>query len=371
MSATMGSESGPRVARGVAYVLCAYEAGQLIDLDAAERRITSLTERASIRHKRRAPRAFEYRPAPLRVLRPSEPLPVGAYRTEPQVDAVLFDFGAISITYAIRLGGPVADLVDLSAELYENAALLADSRRHASDLLTILGPAVSRPALAEMVETYAVFQIHELAGGQLPTALLGDGAPLLAQILRAEREPLSAQEVRDALACQLMFGTADLTLIDADTAMVFDADAEDTIAVLEFANVDLLEMRFLDQQLDDGLDQAYRALSRRGWGGSIRPGAARDDLHRIGQLQVDAALMFEAVNNALKLVGDQFLARVYRLASDRFHLADWDVSILRKLETLESIYSKVGDLAATRRMEVLEWIIILLIAFEIVLSLFR
>jgi uncharacterized Rmd1/YagE family protein len=72
------------------------------------------------------------------------------------------------------------------------------------------------------------------------------------------------------------------------------------------------------------------------------------------------------VNNALKLLGDQYLARVYRLASQRFHLSEWDASILRKLQTLESIYEKVSDQAASYRMEILEWIIILLIAFEIV-----
>ena len=51
----------------------------------------------------------------------------------------------------------------------------------------------------------------------------------------------------------------------------------------------------------------------------------------------------------------------------RFHLADWDASILRKLETLESIYQKMSDFAGTRRMELLEWIIIVLITLSIVL----
>jgi hypothetical protein len=44
-------------------------------------------------------------------------------------------------------------------------------------------------------------------------------------------------------------------------------------------------------------------------------------------------------------LGDQYLARVYRLVSQRFHLEDWDASILRKLETLESIYGKMSDRA--------------------------
>jgi len=58
---------------------------------------------------------------------------------------------------------------------------------------------------------------------------------------------------------------------------------------------------------------------------------------------------------------------VYGLVSRRFHLAEWDSTITRKLQTLESIYGKMADRAATFRMELLEWIIILLIAVSIVL----
>jgi hypothetical protein len=92
-------------------------------------------------------------------------------------------------------------------------------------------------------------------------------------------------------------------------------------------------------------------------------------LRVIAELQVDNAVLFEGVNNALKLLGDQYLARAYRLASKRFHLDDWDAGILRKLQTLESIYQKVSDRAATWRMEVLEWVIIVLFVFSIVLEL--
>ena len=66
--------------------------------------------------------------------------------------------------------------------------------------------------------------------------------------------------------------------------------------------------------------------------------------------------------------GHQYLARVYRLASQRFHLEAWDASILHKLETLESIYDKMSNRATTRRMELLEWIIIVLIAVSIAVS---
>jgi len=75
------------------------------------------------------------------------------------------------------------------------------------------------------------------------------------------------------------------------------------------------------------------------------------------------------VNNTLKLLGDQYLARVYRLVNKRFHLDEWDASIIRKLQTLESIYEKISDQATDRRMEVLEWVIIILIAVSVALEL--
>ena len=56
------------------------------------------------------------------------------------------------------------------------------------------------------------------------------------------------------------------------------------------------------------------------------------------------------------------------MVNRRFHLDDWDTSVLRKLETLESIYEKISDQASNRRMEILEWVIILLIEFSIALE---
>ena len=74
------------------------------------------------------------------------------------------------------------------------------------------------------------------------------------------------------------------------------------------------------------------------------------------------------MNNAIKLVGDQYLARVYQLASERLHLPRWDAAVERKLATAESVYQKMTDAATTRRMEALEWIIIILILVSIVIA---
>ena len=100
------------------------------------------------------------------------------------------------------------------------------------------------------------------------------------------------------------------------------------------ANVQLLEMRFLDSQLDLVLERAYEQLAR-GRG----PGLKGPDLRRLARYQLDAAVLFEQVSNALKLIGDQFLARVYAMAGRRFHLGEWDAAVTRKLEREELVWN--------------------------------
>jgi hypothetical protein len=76
-------------------------------------------------------------------------------------------------------------------------------------------------------------------------------------------------------------------------------------------------------------------------------------------------MLYESVANAVSLLGDQWLADVYNLIAERYDLTKWQGSIVHKLASLESIYQKISDEAAVRRSELLELIIIALIALEI------
>jgi hypothetical protein len=363
-------DSALHIATGTCYVIFAYDVGFSIDLTACEQHLTALTHRATIKHKHRAPAYFEYRPAPLQVIQEAEPLPLGSYYSHPGVEMVIYDFGAISLTYRIPLHGPFAALLALHNDLYANARLRQKAHRHVTQLVTALAGTVVRPHMADMVEDYVIFQIDAFTMPYQAETLTRQYAQDIAQLLRGGSQTLSTQEVHDALLCQIAFGLDDVAIIDWNAAFLSDREAEDVRAVLEFANVELLEMRYLDEQLDDALDQAYEALSKHNWHGFHLPGTSRADLRRIAQMQVDSAILFEGVNNALKLLGDQYLARVYRLASQRFHLEEWDASILRKLQILEGIYEKIADRAASRRLEILEWIVIALIAVSIILPFF-
>ncbi len=357
------------IERGTCYVLFAYDLALSIDLDEVERRLDTKVQRETLKHEHPAPSYFEYRPAPVRVTQSAESLALGDYRTATSVDLVLYDFGAVSVIYSIPLTGPLSGLLALSESLYDNALLLADSRQRVEQLTITIEGTLTKGRLSDVVEDYAIFQVEAFSLPSSPEELCSSQAQTIAQILRAERQILSFQEVQEALSQRLSFSASDVILIDWHAALVVDSPGDDVRAVLEFANVELLEMRYLDQRLDDALDRSYSALSRkRPWGVLRLLGRPREELRYIARLQADNAILFEGVNNALKLLGDQYLARVYRLVSDRFHLSEWDASILRKLQTLESIYQKMSDEAVDRRMELLEWIIIILIAVEIALS---
>jgi len=357
------------IRNGLCFALFAYDAARSIKLEDAERRVHEASQRQTIPHKRRAPSYFEYQPPPLRISEQSEPVNIGRFSARADVDLLIYDFGAVAVIYSFPVAGRFVDLLQLSEELYDNESLLSDSRLRVNELLKVIGDAAVQASLAPVVEDYVIFHIESFTEPFDAKQFCSAHGLQIAQILRAERQALSTEEIEDALAAKISFGIEDLTIVDWNAALLIDREGEDVRAVLGFANVELLEMRYLDQKLDRALDDVYETLLRPSLNLPRIFGYYSTASRRIAELQIDNAILFEGVNNTLKLLGDQYLARVYRLVNKRFHLDEWDASIIRKLQTLESIYEKISDQATDRRMEVLEWVIIILIAVSVALEL--
>ena len=210
------------------------------------------------------------------------------------------------------------------------------------------------------MEDFVVYHMIEFDGAPSIKTLLDEGTREFASLLRAKRDELGLEEIRDAVGTRTSYGSEDCAVIDWNGALFFGENIDDVRAVLEFCNVEFLEMRFLDDQLEE----AYSVLT-------TKKGRGDANFSKVARLQVDSALLYEAVENALKLLGDQYLARVYSLASGKFHLSEWNSSIRRKLDTLDSVYQKLSDRAAQRRSEALEWIVVALILIEVVLGLWE
>jgi hypothetical protein len=154
-----------------------------------------------------------------------------------------------------------------------------------------------------------------------------------------------------------------------DTAFVYDRrESSDAIQdILEFANSQLLELRTYDALLDRELDSIYATQP----GQRSRSFFGRREADLAGDLRyliADVLELIDRSSNALKVVGDAFYARIYRAAAVRLGLADWQRQIDTKLTSVRDIYGFYIDQARNRRDSYLEFIVILLIAIEVVLG---
>ena len=347
----------------------AFDVGDEIDLDRA--RLILQGKPGQLPRRRRTPESIGYRPAPIRV----EVAPAGlqlpgdlSLIRPPRGDLTLFDFGAISLAVRFSVAASPLALIELAGRLAEPADLTEAARRLLDPWLQQIQPAVADYAFSEMSEEYIVFQLAGRRSGWLEHRL-----DWIAGLVRLESDPLSAGEVREATRMSLSYTPSDLVILDWAAGFVADTDCADTLQVIEFANVQLLEFRHIDDRLDDRLEAAYRLIrperrSRR------MPRFWRlhgDAVRQIREMEIEATSLFERVDNSLKLIGDHYLARIFEVASTRFHLRDWQQSIRRKLETVGDVYDLLVQQAGGQRMEALEITVVVLIALEIVLAVLR
>lgn len=351
--------------QGVCHAVFAFDIAFSINLDEAERAIAAISRRAEILKKKRAPQSIQPQDVPLSITEPTAPIEVAGCISASTVDIVLYSFGAASVRFAFALHNTLEQLVGLSEALYDRGDVARQARQHLERLVGALDGALTKPRIAPPVEDYILFEITTVPGESIEP-FLARRRDILARILRAEHAPLSGQEVADALAQTISYGETDAAVIDWHAAMLLGPDADDVRSILEYANVQLVQMRSLDDELERILDASYELLARFKGVRQTFPGVGGRELRRLGVLHADSAVLFEAATHSMKLVGDQYLSRVYRAVSQRFHLPQWGANINRKLETIDRIYDKMTDRQATVRLELLEWIIIVLILIEVV-----
>ncbi len=278
--------------------------------------------------------------------------------------AIIYDFGHVSVALRCEVAGPPEAWRALAIALEASDAVDAVARDVVTRFVARAATALRDPRPMDDVASYTVYQLDAVPGDDA-AAWVAAHAAVVAQVLRAEHAPLSDEEVADATARRIAYTRRDVAVVDAEAALVIDPEPDEALAVLDFANCERLALRVLDDELDAAVTEATRTMRSRAsrWRMFVSPWGR--DVRRLTQLTFDASAELEAVDNAIKLTGDHYLARVYRLAVERFHLRPFHEGIARKLSTLWSIQKVFIDQASTRRAEVLEWIIIGLIAYEI------
>jgi hypothetical protein len=352
--------TGP-VVRGCCHVYYALDIGFSVDLKRCADLTREAREASGVPRHARAPAFLDLRPAPVHVNQAIEPIRGRTFVTENRATITIYDFGAVSVEYRVPFEGTFDQLAALSSELYDSQQFAADARLRAESLLATIRPAVRRAMVREEAEDYLIFEIPALgAAGADVAGMLHDQRQALAQVLSSNTKALSRQQRREELARNVTYYGDDLTVITWNAAIVFGTNMEDVLAVLELANVQLRELHYLDDRLDDSLQESYdvRAQAK----------SLKASMDRIRELMLDGQAFSEAVTNAFKPFPDAFLARVYALASRALGLNHFNRSIKEKLSLLNTLYTTLSDEADHAHSARLEWTVIILILIEILMG---
>ncbi len=354
----------PKVARGSLLAYRVFDAGDTIALDVAEKLVPTakrlllggpLVEGLVI-----AVRPLEVTLSDCELVIPGVDRPLHA-----RVSARIFDFGAVSILYEIPIepGTPLSALVPVCAAIYESPVLDARGARHREEVMKMLGSSIAKPHTWEEAESYTIVFVQELSG-VAPSALAE--SELVAKLLLGEpsAKPLSVATRQDVLRNAFSYLADDLILIDWNSGLVVEPSGSRVVPhVLELATCQLLEFRYYDGLLDRELARVYDYVEKapRIFKSPFRA-LTREVLRRFMELTE----FTERVDNAIKSVGDFYLARVYLAAIKRSRVPEWRESVETKLGLVSRTYELLKGEVEVSRTQLLELTVVILILLEIV-----
>ena len=191
-----------------------------------------------------------------------------------------------------------------------------------------------------------------------------DVAALLTQ--EPDVDHLSTQEADESTSLHLSYYDRDIVVMDWDAALLVDEPRhfDETLYIMELANLQLAELEAYDRILDDSLERAYRDLRK----SPIRN--RRGILSELREIRIDMARFSDELSNITKFFGDWHLALIYQGVATRFHLAEWHKSIDEKLKTLDDLYELLNQDRMNRWMLTLEITIVLLFIIDLVMLFF-
>ena len=364
---------------GDAVVYRLFDVGYEIALDRVlELLATQAPER--VRPVRGEAQALQIPNPPITVILGAEAVVLGGERLTVEVSARIFDFGVVSLRARVPAPSHCSWLgfVDFGEQLDAAAVIPSLLDGHLRSLVDRIRSCIDRPAIAQQTEDYIVYRVARLTDTQgvpvLPAMLLD---ALVSPLLLNDRRTLSVEAMRELLPHRFSYTADDLAILTWDNALIVDPSLVDTDVqfILEFANAQLLELRFYDATLDAELPRMYDRIE------AVRPGSRgvaalfnRRYAPLLAGLQrtvADSTELVERVENALKVTDDVYLARIYASALELFRGKTWRAGIDRKLAIIRETYSMLNDEQQSARSEALEVAIVLLIVLEILLAIFR
>lgn len=307
---------------------------------------------------------------PLSIEHTPPPALLGGRTVRPLIH--VYDIGVVSIAMRVAFDAQaLSDLMPFHTPVLENGQTLAQVARDLCiEACKSLEEAMVQSASLTEPEAYTVFCLTDIGLKRNLEQWITENREAIADLL-TENKPgtLSQMQIEEVLRIHHSYANTDLTVIDWDAALVVDLTGyvEDTLYVLELANLQLEEYRVMDQRLDRYLNKAYEDIQQRRF---LRLfGTYTTILSRLRALRVDVTKLNDEVTHITKFFGDWYLARVYLGARERFHLSQWRSSVEERLKQIDALYTVAHTEIINQRMFWLETLIVIFFAIDL-LSIF-
>ena len=366
-----------RIEEGSYLIFRAYDVAEEISLPRAETLVSESRGQARVSLARRKSSTLIIRDAPLMVNLGEVELPIFGEGVRVEATAKIWSYGVISIrlTVPMRSGSTWQELIEMASLIEARSEINKLCRALTEELLQEVRSAAKKAHAWEVDEDYVIYFIKRVSDGVSAKEIVAQ-ADVASLILPEPQMRLAPSHRERLLKSSFQYADDDIVVVNWDSALVVEPSGEPEIPlVLEFALTQLLEFRYYDDLLDRQLTELYDSMQegRRGWRnrrkGDRRSWRRRRDLAQLSReastLFIEFAELTEQVDNSFKAVGDSYLAEIFRAAVNSFRLQDWKGSITRKMNLLAQTSQLLQGDINTQISHIMELIIILLIAAEI------
>jgi hypothetical protein len=297
------------------------------------------------------------------------------------IQVKIFSIGGVlvktTLSFKDKDFNQILDLLSRAEGEAVKDGLLIDMAEFAKDLANrikeTIGPfIVSQYGAVDYFESYRVILVRK--GDR---NLIEKDLKSIASLVRRESssDRLSSEEVQEILSNRYSY-RENFFIADIKGAFAFVINTEQTFPVLRAVELFLLqklELRVYDTLLDEMLEKSYDILAK------AKSKSNRELDERMNEVHLLRLELLEVVS-AMKSLRGSVRARIFRSLGETlgevFEVQDLADSVTRKLDRLGEIYTIVYDslqsarfIRMDRTMVMLEAIIVILIAVEIVLAL--
>ncbi len=356
-----------KIKEGSVYFYFCYDIAEEIKLEKLEKILGTDTMQFRLEGKRLTPEYMQYKVPPIFVRLGQTKTEIEGKKVSAILDVKLYNFGAVTIRFQAPFSGTLEELKKFSSSAEEKDIFLDQANNLIRKIKGEIEEYLIKPEKKiDYMESYAIFSAKSFSPDITASQLFKNNWKAIAKIVKQELGHMSDEELKSTVKNNLSYYANDMVIVDWNGAFVYDkTKSYDVIDVIEYAVIELLELRAYDSYLDAVLDQAYDDIEKKKMTWLLSPYIST--LNNLLHVRLEVTDVVDKVENSLKLVGDPYLAKVYTITAASFYLSKWKSSVRSKLSAVESTYSALAERIQAARMMILEILVVLLFIIDLLL----